>query len=221
MIDKAIGKLTAWNALTKKKNCWNAKNIAPADRMTLVKSVLTSQWPIHLSPDSTWCPQKVLEDIDSKRTFLLDIGPFFLCFLVKSSLVGDTKRQKNGQAIRRTGNNLFFPFLSFWSPEYVIVFTYMGAKEQVRYNDAGTPSTSTQLRCSCKAVETLPSARLFQDQITVSWSHIISRFFGSQGRGALSLNCQILYDLSAWIAKYIVGDTDGTFVIADTGLEIW
>ena len=52
---------------------------------------------------------------------------------------------------------MFFPFLSFWSPEYVIVFTYMGAKEQVRYNDAGTPSTSTQLRCSCKAVETLPS----------------------------------------------------------------
>jgi len=45
MIDKAIGKLTAWNALTKKKKktAWNAKNIAPADRMTLVKSVLTSQ----------------------------------------------------------------------------------------------------------------------------------------------------------------------------------
>jgi len=171
--------------------------------MTLVKSVLTSQSVYLLT--ALDAPKEVSEYIDSKRTFS-GHWSFFLCFLWNHLLseIWNDKKWK-----QRVLSLSFFPV------------PRVGDCLYIQYNDAGTPSTSTQLRCSCKAVETLPSARLFQDQITVSWSHIISRFFGSQGRGALSLNCQILYDLSAWIAKYIVGDTDGTFVIADTGLEIW
>jgi hypothetical protein len=55
MIDKAIGKLTMWNA----------KNVAPTGSMTLVKSVLTSQFVYLLI--ALDAPKEVLEDIDSKR----------------------------------------------------------------------------------------------------------------------------------------------------------
>jgi len=55
IIDKAIGKLTAWNA----------RNIAPAGRLTLVKAVLTSQSVYLLT--ALDAPKAILEEIDVIR----------------------------------------------------------------------------------------------------------------------------------------------------------
>ena len=55
IIDKAIGKLTAWNA----------RNIAPAGRLTLVKAVLTSQSVYLLT--ALDAPKAILEEIDIIR----------------------------------------------------------------------------------------------------------------------------------------------------------
>jgi hypothetical protein len=63
------------------------------------------------------------------------------------------------------------------------------------------------------------SPKLFHEEIPESWSHVISRFVNPRWRGTLCFNGQLLNDSWAWVTKYIVGNTDSTFVLAHTGLE--
>lgn len=61
--------------------------------------------------------------------------------------------------------------------------------------------------------------QLFHDIAPEDWSHIISKLFSCWWRRTLGLNSQILDDSWAWVTKYIVGNTDSTFILADTSLE--
>jgi len=124
--------------------------------MTLVKSVLTSQSVYLLT--ALDAPKEVSEYINSKRTFS-GHWSFFLCFLWNHLLseIWNDKKWK-----QRVLSLSFFPV------------PRVGDCLYIQYNDEGTPSTSTQLRCSCKAVETLPSTTAFRAKLQYL-DHISSR----------------------------------------------